>query len=174
MGKSDSQVSVAAGSKSGRSSLGSRPQFQKEERSKPASDWPMLWPMLCRCAATWVKSQPIIARSTIKGSSNRKLRVWPFATENPTTCLRRNPTVETRSQPAPMRLSNAYFSILLSRHSYRKFNNIRVPGVAHNPKVVGSNPTPATNQINKLRETRNPIKSPLSPNRIWPLIQPFY
>ena len=45
---------------------------------------------------------------------------------------------------------------------------------AHNPKVVGSNPTPATNQINKLRETKNPIKSPLSPNRKWPPNQPFY
>jgi hypothetical protein len=45
-----------------------------------------------------------------------------------------------------MRLSNAYFSILLSRHSYRKFNNIRIPGVAHNPKVAGSNPAPATKE----------------------------
>ena len=89
-------------------------------------------------------SQPLIARRAIKGSPNRKLRV-ALLDQNPTTCLRGNPTVETRSQPAPMRLSNAYFSILLSRHSYRKFNNIRVPGVAHNPKVVGSNPTPATN-----------------------------
>jgi hypothetical protein len=33
-------------------------------------------------------------------------------------------------------LSNAYFSVLLSRHSCRKVNNIRVPGGAHNPKLA--------------------------------------
>ena len=125
---------------SGRSSLRSMPRSERKccQREIGLADvvadvWRPGWP-----------SQPLIARHAIKGSPNRKLRVGPFSTENPTTVLRGNPTVETRSQPAPMRLSNAYFSILLSRHSYRKSNNIRVPGVAHNPKVVGSNPTPAT------------------------------
>ena len=31
---------------------------------------------------------------------------------------------------------------------------------AHNPKVVGSNPTPATNQINKLRKSGNADRLP--------------
>ena len=125
---------------SGRSSLRSMPRSERKNCQSEfgladvvADVWHAGWP-----------SQPLIARRAIKGSPNRKLRV-ALLDQNPTTCLRGNPTVETRSQPAPMRLSNAYFSILLSRHSYRKFNNIRVPGVAHNPKVVGSNPTPATN-----------------------------
>ena len=51
---------------------------------------------------------------------------------------------ETGSRFTPNSLTNAYFSVLLSRHSCRKVNNIRVPRVTHNPKVVGSNPTPAT------------------------------
>jgi len=108
----------------------------KGNAAKEKSDWPMLWPM---CG----------------------VRV-ALLDQNPTTVLRGNPTVETRSQPAPMRLSNAYFSILLSRHSYRKFNNIRVPGVAHNPKVVGSNPTPATKESSTYR-LRFPNHFPIVP-----------
>ena len=138
---------------SGRSSLRSMPCSERKNCQRElgladvvADVWPWGGP-------GW-PSQPLIARRAIKGSPNRKLRVRPFATENPTTCLRGNPTVETRSQPAPMRLSNAYFSILLSRHSYRKFNNIRVPGVAHNPKVVGSNPTPATKELIDIQRLR--------------------
>jgi hypothetical protein len=117
-----------------------------------------------RCAESRVPSQLLRARSAVK-VLRAGLSFDPFSAQNPTTVLRRNPKVETRSRPAPMRLSNAYFSILLRRHSYRKFNNIRVPRVAHNPKVVGSNPTPATNQINGLERIRKPIHSHLLPIR---------
>ena len=36
---------------------------------------------------------------------------------------------------------------------------------AHNPKVVGSNPTPATKSFNRLQDLIAPGKSPLSPDR---------
>ena len=46
---------------------------------------------------------------------------------------------------------------------------------AHNPKVVGSNPTPATKESSSYETSKNPIKSPLSPNRKWLLLnQPFF
>ena len=145
MGDPIPKISGASFLESGRSSLRSMPRSERKNCQSEfgladvvADVWHPGWP-----------SQPLIARCAIKVSPNRKLRV-ALPDQNPTTVLRGNPTVETRSQSAPMRLSNAYFSILLSRHSYRKFNNIRVPGVAHNPKVVGSNPTPATNPFNRL------------------------
>jgi len=52
---------------------------------------------------------------------------------------------KTRSQQTPNKLSNAYFPVLPGSHSYCKVNNLRKRPVTHNPKVVGSNPTPATN-----------------------------
>ena len=36
---------------------------------------------------------------------------------------------------------------------------------AHNPKVVGSNPTPATNQINGLERIRKTDSLPFTPNK---------
>src|SRR5665213_2567934 len=104
VGRSDSQDFRAARLEYGRSSLRSMPCSERKNCQRElgladvvADAWHPGWP-----------SQPLIARRAIRGSPNRKLRVLPFATENPTTCLRGNPTVETRSQPAPMSLSNAY------------------------------------------------------------------
>jgi hypothetical protein len=71
-------------------------------------------------------------------------------------------TNKENSQLTPDTLSNAYFSVLLSRHSCRKVNNIRVPGVAHNPKVVSSNPTPATKESTTYRR-RFPKLVPVIP-----------
>jgi len=109
-------------------------------------------------------SQPLIARRAIKGSSAKSSGCGP-PRRNPKTVLRRNPTVETRSQSTPNNLSDAYFSVLLSSHSSRKINTIRGARVAHNPKVVGSNPTPATNQINNLQESQKSNRLPISPNK---------
>jgi hypothetical protein len=36
---------------------------------------------------------------------------------------------------------------------------------SHNPKVLGSNPSPATKAFNHLQDLVTPGKSPLSPNR---------
>jgi hypothetical protein len=48
------------------------------------------------------------------------------------------------SQLTPERVSRGYFSILPGSHLSCKICNIREFLVTHNPKVVGSNPTPAT------------------------------
>ena len=52
----------------------------KGSTAKVNSDWPMQWPM---SGPGW-PSQPLIAPRAIKRSPIRKLRVWHFATENPT------------------------------------------------------------------------------------------
>jgi len=63
-----------------------------------------------------------------------------------------------RSQQTPNNLSDAYFCVLLSSHSYRIINNIRAARVTHNPKVAGSNPAPATKESKALRVLRDAIK----------------
>src|SRR5271168_347156 len=58
------------------------------------------------------------------------------------------------SRLTPKPLENGYFCLLFCAHTCRRFNNIRVSSLPHNPKVAGSNPAPATNRFKKTQSLR--------------------
>jgi hypothetical protein len=56
----------------------------------------------------------------------------------------------------------------LSCHSCLVINYIAINRYAHNPKVGGSNPSPATNQINQLHGFVSTPKTPISSGWLAP------
>jgi hypothetical protein len=54
------------------------------------------------------------------------------------------------SHSTPITPSRGFLTTLQSCHSCRNLNYIAIDRQAHNPKVAGSNPAPATNSINYL------------------------
>jgi hypothetical protein len=70
-----------------------------------------------------------------------------------------NPKVKIDSHSTPITRFRGFLQALLSCHSCLVINYIPKDRYAHNPKVGGSNPSPATNLFNWLHQ-----KLPLAPN----------